>query len=333
MYEQNKTNVINIKMKTFFLLIIWLFGTLIINAQNKSSIPNFDNFPVLKGPYLGQPPPGSTPMIFAPGIISTDKNEHSYAAFSPDGKEFFWSIMTNNEFKGNVLLYTRLEKGQWSKPIVIEGSKKYNEGVPCFSIDGKKLYLSSDRPNPKWAKRDFNIWYMEKNGIVWGEPKLMGFSPNTTENREFFLCQTNDGSFYYTRNNIKTSSNSQFGLVKAPCIDGKYIEPSPLGKQFNNGNLNWTPYVDPEESYIIFSSNRDNPCADIAGCDLFISYHKPNGKWTKPVNMGPSINTVDRIERFPQVSPDGKYLFFIRGAGDFYWVDTKIIEDLKPTQL
>jgi len=28
-------------------------------------------FPVLKGPYFGQKPPGSTAEVFAPGIIST----------------------------------------------------------------------------------------------------------------------------------------------------------------------------------------------------------------------------------------------------------------------
>ena len=31
-----------------------------------------ENFPVLKGPYLGQKPPGLTPEIFAPEIISSE---------------------------------------------------------------------------------------------------------------------------------------------------------------------------------------------------------------------------------------------------------------------
>lgn len=30
-----------------------------------------EDFPVLKGPYLGQKPPGVKPEIFAPGIVST----------------------------------------------------------------------------------------------------------------------------------------------------------------------------------------------------------------------------------------------------------------------
>jgi hypothetical protein len=31
----------------------------------------------------------------------------------------------------------------------------------------------------------------------------------------------------------------------------------------------------------------------------------------------------------PSVSPDGKHLFFAR-QGNIFWVDTKIIKDLKP---
>lgn len=78
--------------------------------------------------------------------------------------------------------------------------------------------------------------------------------------------------------------------------------------------------MDPDETYIIFSSNCNDPGAGINGCDLFISYQKKNGEWTDPVNIGSSINTKGVIERFPQVTFDKKYMFFIRGYGDFYWL-------------
>jgi len=38
----------------------------------------------------------------------------------------------------------------------------------------------------------------------------------------------------------------------------------------------------------------------------------------------------------PVVSPDGKFLFFMsrrNGIGEFFWVDAKIIEELKPKEL
>ena len=46
-------------------------------------------------------------------------------------------------------------------------------------------------------------------------------------------------------------------------------------------------------------------------CDIFYS-QKLNGKWTKPQNVGPIINTRN-WETQPSFSSDGKTLYFIRG--------------------
>jgi len=66
------------KPKPHFVLsifVIFIFG--ISKTQEKS-----DDFPVLKGPYLGQKPPGMTQEVFAPGIVSTDSHEFA-CCFSP----------------------------------------------------------------------------------------------------------------------------------------------------------------------------------------------------------------------------------------------------------
>ncbi len=51
-----------------------------------------------------------------------------------------------------------------------------------------------------------------------------------------------------------------------------------------------------------------------------------------PVNLGININTENR-DFSPNVSPDGKYLFFVRDfggkEGNIYCVDAKIIEELQ----
>jgi len=43
--------------------------------------------------------------------------------------------------------------------------------------------------------------------------------------------------------------------------------------------------------------------------DIYVSYKKKVGIWTKARNMGNKINT-EALENTPSVSPDGKYLFF-----------------------
>jgi hypothetical protein len=66
------------KNKLFLLLLVF---NIPIHSQE---------FMVLTGDYLGQTPPGDIPVIFAPGIISSEDQEHGVPAFSPDGKEVFW---------------------------------------------------------------------------------------------------------------------------------------------------------------------------------------------------------------------------------------------------
>jgi len=50
-----------------------------------------DVFPVLKGPYLGQKPPGMTPELFAPGFVSAGLSE-AVCNFSPDGREVCFNV-------------------------------------------------------------------------------------------------------------------------------------------------------------------------------------------------------------------------------------------------
>ena len=59
------------------------------------------NFPVLKGPSLGQKPPGLIPKIFTPGIVSTENHEHSSLIISSDGKYLFFS-RPNGEKNGDI---------------------------------------------------------------------------------------------------------------------------------------------------------------------------------------------------------------------------------------
>jgi len=66
--------------------------------------------------------------------------------------------------------------------------------------------------------------------------------------------------------------------------------------------------------------------------------------WTAPINMGETING-GAVAFSSNFSPDGKYLFVLRRRNDsiikspetfkdgIYWVDAKIIEELKPGEL
>ena len=65
--------------------------------------------------------------------------------------------------------------------------------------------------------------------------------------------------------------------------------------------------------------------------DLYVSFKDSDDRWGDPKRLGPEINT-NSGELCAYVTRDGKHLFFSR-KDDIYWVDVKVIEDLKPDHI
>ena len=255
-----------------------------------------NNFPVLKGPYLGQKPPGDSPVLFAPGIISTDEGEYAFE-ISRSGDEMLF--MRNNR----IMLVERNVDGTWNKPFVAPFSGEFIDDEPFFSPSGQEIYFMSRRPSSH-SKYPSNLWVTQKKGDRWIKPIQLNtitplrslHAPSIADNGNIY----DDGIFEYTRfdDNYSTAE-------KVVPLEGMY------------------PFISPDESYIIYS-------ACVSGkkdFDLYISYRSSDGKWSNGVSLGSEINSLTN-EGNAFVTADGKYLFFSRKSG-IYWVDARIIKELK----
>ncbi len=273
-----------------------------------------DDFPVLKGPYLGQKPPGMTPELYTPGVIS-NCDLHSGVYFSSDGNEVFYSISKESQHN---IMFMKEENGRWIRP------KSLCTGLaPFLSPDGKTLLFTT---------QDYEIWKMERSATNWSDPISLGPTINCSRS-QYSSCVTDDGTLYYI--NAK-------GIVRSAWIEGRYTEPEPLGREINSNNYEGPAYVASDESYMIFSSFRPG---GYGSSDLYISFCREDGTWTQPENMGPKINSGGR-DRFPFVSSGGKYFFFNSsrisilntkpipgGSGNVYWVDAKVIDEIRAKSL
>ncbi len=281
---------------------------------------------VAEGDYLGQTPPGKTPVVFAPGIISVDSTvEHGAPTFSPDGNTVFWqSNLRHNEKETEIFLKMMCRiGGKWGAPEI----SPYG-GMPAFSPDGKQLFfLPFDTENEK------GLYFVEKEGESWSEPESLNLLARYPELKYLYgPSVTNNGTLYFFAHAEGLGSLNNFGIYRSELINGEYALPELLPPAINAGDgvLNWTPYIAPDESYLLFSSSRFTSDTDLG--DIFVCFRRSDGSWTEAINLGPSINS-SRQERFPIVSPDGLYLFFTRwvksGNEDVFWVSAKIIDDLK----
>ena len=302
-------------------LMLLLAGLILIPLKTGAAK---EDWPNLKGQYIGQKPPGIIPEIFAQGFISTEKRELN-SVFTPDGKEFFYAISTPG--KGYKIYHTRELDDGWARPVPVPFSSEKSDVDMCITHDGSRMYFGSTRPYKGIPQKDFKIWFVERVGKDWSRAKYLN-SPINDGKRALYPTVSINGTMFFQaiRDDTYGSRDIYYSILK----DGKYSEPVHLGKEINSEYGEGDVLIAPDESYLIVNSNGrpDN----LGRGDLYISFKKKNGSWTDLKNMGKKINS-EYTEYCPMLSPDGKYFFFTStrtGNGDIYWVDAKIIEKLKP---
>jgi Tol biopolymer transport system component len=281
--------------------------------------------PLSNGPYLGQEPPGMEPELFAPGVVSTTADEIN-SVFTPCGSEFYFSAFIPGH--GYTIMVMKQCNSGWGRMSVAPFSGKYSEVDMFISPDGTRAFFVSKRPYRHGQKRSrgYQIWAMDREGDAWSEPKHLG--PNVNPgSRQLYPSVSRDGTLYFSSNLI---GFGRMDFYKSEFVDGRYAEPENLGGAINTRFDESDGLIAPDESWLIFTSSG-RPDSYGSG-DLYISFRRRGGGWTKAVNMGEQINTKSS-EFCPGLSPDEKYFFFTSGRGgsdDIYWVDAAIIEQLNP---
>lgn len=303
-----------------------IIGTFFISCNQRSNSKNENKSESikLKGPYLGQTPPGLTPEIFAPGILSTEANEFN-AAFTQSGDAVYF---TQTSKTGQDIFVIKMEKGHWQERKQASFSGTYRDVDPFITHDGKKLYFSSNRPiNEVNEKDDCDFWYVERQASgKWGEAKHLN-NPCTPGRHDFYYVSTLYGEIYYSI--FGEDGNGDLYFISPEREDQI---PNKLDTLINTEYNEHDPYIAPDGSYLIFTSNRPG---GHGSADLYICFRQPEGIWSPPMNMGTTINSK-KYDYCAILSPDEKYLFFSSnrsGNGDVYWIDAKIIEELRSEHL
>lgn len=307
----------------------------------------------LKGPYLGQNPPGDTPAVFAPGIVNTGLYTRD-VAMMPDLSELYFGAVVG-QYSYSTMMVTKLEEDGWTEPEVapFATDPKYMNFEPAIAPDGKRFFFMSDRPRFQGDEdRNQDIWVMDRIANGWNEPYNLG-SPINSDDEEYFPSITSDGTIYFTRQSRADRSSA---IYRSKLEQGVYAAPERLGPEVNAVRTQFNAFVAPDESYLItcLFGHKDSQ----GSTDYFVSFRDSLDQWTGPINMGEKVNTASGVEFSPYVSPDGKYFFFMssridstsplfgkplsadtmrrmhnepgNGTPAIYWMDASFIEDLRP---
>jgi Tol biopolymer transport system component len=312
---------------------------------------------VLAGDYLGQTPPGATPELFAPGIVTTGMYTRDLT-MTPDGSEIYFGVFQPGITA--IIQVVRGEDGVWGEPEVAPFStdSRFFNIEPAISPDGSRFMFLSTRVEGRepeedeirsWSTQD--IWVMDREGDRWGEPYNLG-PPVNTEDSEFFPSMTTDGTLYFTRAPV---GGEESFIYRSALVDGVYQEPERLGPQVNSAVGQFNAFIAPDESYLILcTGGREDTLGDV---DYYVTFRSEDDRWSEPINLGEVVNTQGGQEVSPYVSPDGRYFFFMSlralererlpdtlswdylsrfrmlpevGNPGIYWMDASFIEELRP---
>jgi hypothetical protein len=269
--------------------------------------------------YFDEVPPGSTPKVFAPGKVSTENMFEFGAVFSNDQSEFFYGVEINGKAETRMM---KFENGKWSEPIQLLVHNIYSYNDPFLTPDNKKLFFISDRPlEDNGPKKDYDIWYIERDGDKWSSPRNAGENINTNKN-EYYISFAKSGKMYFSSNGKDGKEN--YDIYSSELKDGEFQPSINLGPNVNTNEYEADVYVAPDESYLVFAANRQG---GLGSGDLHVSFRTKDGTWTPAKSLGNIINT-ETDDFCPYVTPDGKYLFYA-SRGDVYWVEMSVVMKLK----
>lgn len=234
--------------------------------------------------------------------------------------EALWSLMQDDY---NHTLFSKAVNGTWSKPAINDFAEGFDPLDLFYSLDGNRIYFLSFHPDVPGGVERERIWYVERSTNGWSQPELVDRIIYEHPTHWTFSLSRN-GNLYFTSEIAGSDKQDIYFSV----FDGnKYLPPANLGPNINTEGKDFTPFIAPDESYLIFARNG----TDTRKSDLFVSFKNNDGTWSKAISMGSHINS-DKHDLAPYVTPDGRYLFFISQKevmNAMYWVSTKIIEDMR----
>lgn len=210
-------------------------------------------------------------------------------------------------------------------------NSEYPDYVPLISADESVLIFTSRREGSTGNQLDpfgeyFEDVYMSaKVDSQWTAPKNISCNINTsTHDACVGFSASGELLFLY-----RTSEDLLSGDLYSSVFDGKdWTVPAKLPAPINS-----LEYTEPsiamsaDGQTIYFSSNRPG---GYGKKDIYKVMKLPNGEWSQPLNMGPSINTSEDEDAL-FIHPDAKTFYFSskghKSMGGYDIFKSKLSED------
>lgn len=175
----------------------------------------------------------SFPLLFSSALDS--KNNEGSLAFSPDQQTIYFTQETNPE-TGKFELFKAVlaedgNKKYWTDVTKIDlDNGNYSIETPSISADGKKLYVSSNKPGGLGGFDIYEVPVLDNN--TFGAMKNLGPNVNSEEDDKYpYLTQ--DGKYLYFSSKGHLNMGG-YDIFKSSIVNEKYLEALNLGTTLNS---------------------------------------------------------------------------------------------------
>jgi outer membrane protein OmpA-like peptidoglycan-associated protein/tetratricopeptide (TPR) repeat protein len=173
------------------------------------------------------------------------------------------------------------------------------EYYPSLTIDGKKLIFTRRIAGDE----DF----FESNSVngKWGKATALGGRVNTNLNEGAQNISQDGEWIIFTGCNYPEGEGSCDLYISYKTKNG-WSEAENIGPVINTDFWESSPSLSPDKRDLYFSSNQ---AGTYGGKDIWVTHRNTNGKWSRPENLGPAINTSGD-ESCSFMYADNQTLFF-----------------------
>jgi hypothetical protein len=203
------------------------------------------------------------------------------------------------------------------KQFVIENlgdtvNSKLSEYRPVISLDGSELYFTSARLRPDSSNQnifnpktgnyfeDIYVSYRTQSG-AWTNPKYLNFCKTTQNDASVSLSANGEIIFVYQGG----TGNGDIYYSRLKELNFDQIKPFPA-KSLNTSANESHASISIDGNFIYFSSDRKG---GYGGKDIYRIRKMPDGTWSKAMNLGPTVNSIDD-EESPFIGADGITLYY-----------------------
>lgn len=278
-----------------------------------------------------------------PESVNTGFNEYA-PVLTHNGKTLYFTSRKENTtggrsnpddnqyFEDNYRVVWNEDTKTWDS-ITNQMDRLNSAGFDCISYlsaDGLKGLMTvnttaTDLKEKTQGSDIFEITFSDKG--KWQTPKLLR---NKTINSSFFdgsATMTADGStMFFVSDRRADKYGTDIFMVRKN--GNKWGEAIPVSDSINTEYNETTPYISPDGRFLFFSS-KGHP--GMGGYDIFVSENM-GSTWTKPINLGAEINTVNDDTHFQYYAKlkkavsAGMSLYDLKGQLDIFEYDMNQIQ-------